>query len=162
MIIEIKGIPKAQPRQHHWAKATKTGKVVSGNYDPGTADSWRQIVAVELAQLTPEKPWLGPVLLELTFFMPRPKAHYRTKGGKPSDVLKPNAPFFHVITPDRDNLEKLMMDELKRQGFYKDDGQVCTGQVQKVYGDRFTGCFLRLEDWSIMEGNRVRSRVGKF
>lgn len=157
MIIEIKGIPKAQPRQRHWAKVHK-GKVVSGNYDPGTADSWRELVALELAKHAPKEPYLGPVCLEITFLMPRPKAHFRTKGGKPSNILKPNAPHFHISRPDRDNLEKLIMDELKRQGYYKDDGQVCAGQPQKVYGNGFVGCVMRFEDWTLQEKNHQQMR----
>lgn len=158
MIIEIKGIPQPQPRQRHFSKKTKSGKTISGNYDPGTAGSWREVVGLALSQAAPSVPYTGPVYLELTFFMPRPKGHYRTKDGRPSNILKPNAPHFHISRPDRDNLEKLIMDELKRQGYYKDDGQVCAGQPQKVYGNGFVGCVMRFEDWTLQEKNHQQMR----
>jgi Holliday junction resolvase RusA-like endonuclease len=158
MIIEINGTPKAQPRQRHWAKATKGGEVVSGNYDPGTADSWRELVALELAKHAPKEPYLGPVCLEITFLMPRPKAHFRTKGGKPSNILKATAPHFHIIKPDRDNLEKLIMDELKRHGYYKDDGQVCCGPVTKLYAVNKPGCVLQFKHFGEIEKGRIEMR----
>jgi Holliday junction resolvase RusA-like endonuclease len=62
--------------------------------------------------------------------MPRPKSHYNRHG------LKLDAPTFHTGKPDRDNVEKGILDALTALGMWEDDGQVCQGSVDKIYGER--------------------------
>lgn len=72
----------------------------------------------------------GPVSLDVTFYMPRPKAHYRANG-----ELKPSAPRFHTTKPDRTKLLRSTEDALSDAGVWRDDTQVVDGPVRKVYAD---------------------------
>ena len=70
-------------------------------------------------------------MLKLVFFMPRPKSHYRT--GKYKHILKDNMPERHSITPDLDNLVKMVADIIQPQ-MIVDDSQICMLQAEKIYG----------------------------
>ena len=70
-------------------------------------------------------------MLKLVFFMPRPKNHYRT--GKYKHLLKDNMPERHSITPDLDNLVKMVADIIQPQ-MIVDDSQICMLQAEKIYG----------------------------
>lgn len=48
----------------------------------------------------------------------------------PKDPLHP---VFCVVKPDRDNLDKIVLDSLKRAGCLHDDAQVCAGEPIKLY-----------------------------
>jgi hypothetical protein len=76
---------------------------------------------------------VGPVRVDLCFYFARPKSHFRT--GKFAGVLRDDAPKWHTTKPDRDNLEKAVLDALTQVGgFWQDDSQVCAGSVTKRYG----------------------------
>ena len=120
------GLPKGQPR----ARACRRGNHASV-YDPGTADAWKWAVRAAAKDKWDGVPFVGAIRLEVIFYMPRPKAHFRTNGD-----LKPNAPKWHIGKPDRDNLEKAVMDALTTLGVWADDCQVCTGTVQKQYATK--------------------------
>jgi len=77
-------------------------------------------------------PLTGAVVLDLVYVFERPKSHYRT--GRYSHLLKDNAPKYHIIKPDRDNLEKLTKDAMTTAGVWKDDCQVVAGSTSKRYG----------------------------
>lgn len=66
----------------------------------------------------------GPVALEVTFTLPRPKAHYRT--GRNSHLLRDNAPHRPDRLPDLDKLLRSTMDALTAAGVWADDAQVVT------------------------------------
>jgi Holliday junction resolvase RusA-like endonuclease len=61
----------------------------------------------------------GPIRLDLTFFMPRPKS-------------EPTA-YWMSKRPDKDNLAQVIMDALTKAGWWHDDGQVCSGWINKRY-----------------------------
>lgn len=105
-----------------------SGKTFVRVYNPTTAEGFKSAIAEAAKPHIPFLPLEGPLELSLTFFMPRPKAHFRKNG-----ELKPNAPEWHVSKPDRDNLDKTVMDTLKRIGMFKDDSQVCSGRIIKQY-----------------------------
>lgn len=119
----VTGTPKAQPR----IKAGRRG-AFTRVYTPDTADDWKGLVAIAAKKLLPETPLESPLRVDLRFYFPRPKAHLRANG-----ALKPNAPHWHTAKPDRDNLDKCILDCLKTIGMYKDDAQVCSGYITKVY-----------------------------
>lgn len=76
----------------------------------------------------------GPVALSLQFVMPRLKGHYGS--GKNKDVLKPGAPYWHIVKPDTDKLIRCVKDALTGV-VWVDDSQVCRMDfILKVYGDR--------------------------
>ena len=122
------GLPKGQPR----TKAFKRGNH-AGVFDPGTANDWKAVVrtaaSVAIPQGAPCPLFTGPVRLDATFYFPRPRSHYRGK----SDVLRADAPVHHVGKPDRDNLDKAVLDTLTDLQVLKADEFVASGTITKLY-----------------------------
>lgn len=136
----VAGVPKGQPRP----KACRRGNH-AGVYDPGTANEWKAAVYVHGRLFMPTHPMTIPLRVDLTFFFPRPKSHYRA--GKNSHELKPNAPRFHTSKPDRDNADKAVLDQLTVMRFWLDDAQVSDGRIRKLYDDgRGPGCLVRITE----------------
>jgi len=121
MNITIPGIPKPQKR-HKFGR----GFV----YDPSKKDKKEfSLLAKEFA---PKQPLEGDIIVQVWFYMPRPKNHCRT--GKFSGILKDGAPTWHSKRPDIDNLLKFVMDALQiGEIFYKDDANICFVQAGKQY-----------------------------
>lgn len=121
--IHVPAVPVAQPRQRH--RLMKVGnKTFSQNYTPRKhpvrAFKARVRLAAkeagEIAVLT------GPLRVDVTFIMPRPgRLVWKTRP-------MPRVP--HTSTPDRDNLDKAVMDALSGL-LWNDDAQVCQGTVEK-------------------------------
>ena len=122
------GLPKGQPRARAFAFGGKARM-----YDPGTAENWKSCVALAAKPVLPATPLDGPLTLSLAFRFPRPKSHFTKKG------LRLTAPVYVTAKPDLDNAAKAIMDALTQLGAWKDDAQVATLNVLKVYGDR-PGC----------------------
>jgi Holliday junction resolvase RusA-like endonuclease len=120
ILFEVRGIPKAQPR----AKAVRRG-AHAGVYDPGTADSWKARLCIAARPHRPVTPLEGPISVSIDFLMPRPKSLSRKKD--------PAGEVPHTSKPDRDNLEKAALDALTQDGWWRDDSQVCAGEVRKLY-----------------------------
>lgn len=76
------------------------------------------------------KPITDPVSINLTFFWPRPKSHYRT--GKNSHVLKDSAPKKCTTKPDLTKMLRAVEDALTGV-IWKDDSQVVMFNCQKLY-----------------------------
>ena len=136
----VAGLPKAQPR----AKA----RAFAGHaqtYNPKDADDWKMIVRNEAQKawgIPPCRPWEGPLRVDLTFYFPRPKSHFRSNG-----LLKPTAPKWHTGKPDRDNSDKAVLDALTNLGIWGDDKQACDGRIQKLYADSSgPGCLIRISE----------------
>lgn len=93
----------------------------------------------------PKKPWEGPVRADLVFYMPIPKKRPRFMSINVYEKLKPGDP--HIVKPDKDNLEKFVLDALRgpvkdqRSGmklppvFFMDDCQVYDGKKTKIYAE---------------------------
>ncbi len=143
LMVEVEGIPKAEPRP----RATVRGKGKSAHasvYVPTDAHEWKHEVRAQarLAQLEePEEPGglipLGvAVRVDTEFRFPRPKRHFRT--GRYSGMLKADMPYFHTAKPDRDNLDKAVLDALGEFDggaalVWADDAQVAAGSLLKRY-----------------------------
>ena len=140
----VAGLPKATPR----TKATRMGKFTRV-YTPKTADDWKMIVRNEAEKawsLSGQKQigsgqWEGPLRVDLTFYFPRPKSHFRSNG-----ELKPSSPTWHTTKPDRDNSDKAVLDALTNLGIWSDDKQVCDGRIQKLYSTGSSGCRIRIQE----------------
>jgi Holliday junction resolvase RusA-like endonuclease len=91
---------------------------------------WRlNVRAVAIQAMGGVAPFTGPVRIDIDFIMPRPKSHKSSKG-----ALKANAPRWHTFKPDRDKLERAILDALSGV-VYVDDSQVCDGRISKTYGE---------------------------
>lgn len=133
------GIPKGQPRPKAFSRGGRASV-----YDPSTAEGWKSQVAMAAKDSLPESPLTGPLRMELYFYFPRPKGHFRT--GKRASEVKDNAPLFHVSKPDSDNLAKAVMDAMTQLGFWMDDSQVSQLLISKAYSSPLVpaGCKIRL------------------
>ena len=82
--------------------------------------------AVQLAywQQTSLKPWEGAVKMDCVFILPRPLSLMRKKD--------PHMRLPYINKPDRDNLDKAVMDALTGIA-YRDDCQVYKGTIEKWY-----------------------------
>lgn len=123
--LNVIGVPKGQPR----ARACRRGPHVR-MYDPGTADDWKSLIALELKRVIRGRRlplFDGPVRVDLTLFFPRPKSHYRKAG------LKPDAPVYCTAKPDRDNCDKAVLDIMTQCGVFRDDAVVVDGRITKLY-----------------------------
>ena len=101
------------------------------NYDPSATKkkSFRGVMQDE----APQTPLEGPLMLELNFYMGRPKNHYGT--GKHANTVKASAPEWHTGRPDIDNLQKFVQDALN--GIYwRDDSLICQIVTRKQYSER--------------------------
>ena len=155
----VAGIPAGQPR----ARATAFGGHAR-LYTPKTinkdgfrrehpATSWKMCVRNEAEKAMREadqfEPLQGPLCVNLTFYFPRPKSHYKSRSAaaRTADappILKPNAPKWHTTKPDRDNSDKACLDALTDLGVWHDDKQVCDGRIQKLYANKQAGCLIEI------------------
>lgn len=146
----VAGEPKGQPRARSFVLRgkngkpimTKDGQPIVRNYDPSTAEGWKAQIATAAKDLVPFPALDGPVRVDEFFVFRRPKSHYRT--GRLSGVLRDDAPDWHEGKPDRDNLDKAVLDALKVLGFFADDARVCLGTLSKIYGEE-PGCTIRIQ-----------------
>ena len=133
----IEGTPKPQPR----VKAVRRGKHV-GVYTPSSADAWRDTLKIGLNRHA-GKNIEGAFAVKLSFFLPRPKSHFRC--GKFSHLLKDSSPEFHTSVPDSDNLSKLVLDVITKIAYWKDDSQVTLLYVTKAYADEINSAGVKIE-----------------
>ena len=122
MLLVIKGKPNPLKRHRH----TRSGRT----YDPSYHD--KKEFAHKASYKKPGKPLEGALRMQVAFYMPRPKTHYRT--GRYKNQLKKGVPYWHTTTADLDNLEKLVCDALEGS-FYKNDSQIAQKQSEKIYCD---------------------------
>lgn len=122
----VLGLPKGQPRVKAYARGGRAGV-----YDPGTADAWKNSVAMAAtAAGLSGREFVGGVDLSIAFAFPRPKAHFGRGGW-----LKGSAPWLHTSRPDADNLLKAVMDALTDVRVWRDDAQVHGVCVSKRYAN---------------------------
>lgn len=131
--FQVHGDPKGQPRPRAFAMNMGGGKFSARVFDAGTAEGWKSLVATTAKPHAPASLILGPVLVNVTFIFARPNKHFVSNN--PAKPLRSDAPHWHTNKPDRDNLEKAILDSLTQLGlFWRDDTQVCAGEVRKIYG----------------------------
>ncbi len=73
-------------------------------------------------------PLEGPLTLEVTFVLPRPKGHFGKHG------LRPSAPTYPAVRPDTTKLLRGVEDAMQSV-CYDDDAQIVEQVIRKVYGD---------------------------
>lgn len=120
--IEISGVPHPQPRPRF-----VKGQGVVSTIAP-RVKRWRLLVhmaAVDAAQAVGEAEIEQlnrfPLSVDFEFRLPHP-------AGKAAWIGSP-----HWHRPDRDNLEKAVMDELQAARILDDDGRVAAGSFRKIW-----------------------------
>lgn len=134
------------------ARAFVVGKrAVITNAAGQKAKSWAAKVSDEAAcagggvPLAPH----GPVRVDLTFYLPRPKSHYLpvTKTRR-EPVLREDAPRHVASKPDGDKMERCTWDALTSI-LFGDDAQIAEWSGRKLYADpHAVGAEVRIETLS--------------
>lgn len=122
----VRGKPVPQPRQRHRISGGKNTKQFVQNYTPKDhpVQYWKKQIqqAAALANIAFQH-IDSPVKINLYFFMPIPKSLQK----------KVNEFDPHIKKPDKDNLEKAVLDALTDIGVWRDDSLVYHSTVSKVY-----------------------------
>lgn len=93
---------------------------------------WKERVAREGKRAFGTKAPLDCELqVKLSFHLPRPEAHFRTTV-KEGRVLRLNAPVWHTVRPDTDNLAKAVLDALTGIA-WTDDNRIAQLYIEKRY-----------------------------
>lgn len=140
----IHGVPK--PAGSKRGFVTKKGKVAMVDASGQAGKDWRHDCKMGALEMLKKKfgddSLKGPLLprgqalrLGVTFIMPRPKWHFRTRNN--GGDIKKSAPVFHIIKPDRTKLLRSVEDALTGI-LWEDDCQIVDGFVRKLYAEPHT------------------------
>lgn len=124
ILLEVPGDPAGQPRMRHRVVAPRGRKPFATGYTPETADGWKRRVYLAALGKVPAK-HLGPVVCNVTWYFRRPGR--LLKSGAPPGRIP------YTAKPDRDNLDKAVLDALTDAGVWRDDAQVYDGRIRKFY-----------------------------
>lgn len=140
--FDVNGDPAASPRP----RAVLMGKIQMKTarvrmYVPSSADAWKHQVRAAAAKALTGWTLFPPgvaVEVHLAFRLARPQSHFRS--GRFSAMLRADAPRHHTQKPDRDNLEKAVIDALGNFAglpplVWCDDCQVVAGPIRKRWAD---------------------------
>lgn len=143
----VYGLPAPQGSKRH------VGKGVLIDHNPEALHTWREdvkLAAIRAMRHTPEWARDYPAIVgHFTFTLPRPRSHFRVKGGQLTNVLHQWAPQLHTTRPDLDKLLRSTWDALTTAGVYADDNRLAQVWATKVYpslkfnGDRTNGTLDR-------------------
>jgi Holliday junction resolvase RusA-like endonuclease len=117
--IFVSGIPKAQPRARVVNKGGRTWA-----HNPTTANDWKAQIKSAFLKYT-DLNIKGGIIVNIIFLMKRPQRLLTKKS--------PDESIPHIIKPDKDNLEKAVLDSLSDIGLWGDDCQVYKGNIEKLY-----------------------------
>ncbi len=111
-------------------------------YTTAHVNNAKQSIAAQFAPFRPAKPYIGPVLVDVTFMFSHPKGH--KKADKLLSMPKPTR-------PDLDNLVKLFLDAVSPM-FFVDDGQVYHCCAEKLWSPKPGIVFHIYQDMSDLRG----------
>ena len=97
-------------------------------YTPAKTETWTNRAIVAIREQVKERGITGPVTVDWCAVFERPKRMLAKKW--------PNRRELHTVKPDRDNVDKAILDALTKAGVLKDDCQVTDGDICKRYADR--------------------------
>jgi crossover junction endodeoxyribonuclease RusA len=126
----VPGKPKpAGSKRAFVVKSKQSGKMraIVTDANPQARD-WKIDVQHVARTAYTGQPLEGPLELELSFFMERPKFHFNAK----RDAIKPTAPSYPTGKPDASKLCRGVEDALTGM-LYRDDSQIVKQTVRKRY-----------------------------
>ena len=126
--IKITNLPVYSQKRH---RHTNRGFV----YDPSAKD--KKKVIPQIVDQFMEKPFVDAVLLEINFFIQRPKSHYNKYD------IKPSAPKWKTTKPDIDNHIKFYLDCMSGIVF-KDDNQIISLVATKQFCDEYQDPYVEI------------------
>jgi Holliday junction resolvase RusA-like endonuclease len=93
---------------------------------------WAALVIDAALQAAGEDgPLDGPLALQLTLWLPRPKGHFGS--GRNAGTVKASAPAFPIVKPDATKLLRCIEDACTAI-LWDDDAQIVDQRVRKFYG----------------------------
>lgn len=99
---------------------------------------WKKAAAIQArAFMQGQPPLAGPLEVRFVFFLRRPQRHYRT--GRHSDILRDDAPAWHVTKPDALKFARSTEDALTGV-IWVDDAQNVGLTTEKRYATDRVGC----------------------
>jgi Holliday junction resolvase RusA-like endonuclease len=99
--------------------------------DSARSRPWKaQVADAAVEAMQGRDPLDGPLLLEITFWISRPKGHMGS--GKNANTLRASAPHAPTVKPDLLKLARGVEDALS-QLVYRDDAQITVEILQKAY-----------------------------
>lgn len=120
IIIRVDGEPKGQGRPRAFVRGGHAAV-----FNPNTADDWKALIAAAAMKVRPVEPIAPPFRVDIDFFFARP--------GRLKRKRDPKGLLWHTAKPDRDNLDKAVLDILTQIGFLDDDKGACCGRLRKFY-----------------------------
>lgn len=151
--LTVRGTPKAQPRTAaaaicpkecegmvHWRKCGgKKPRSFIKMYTPdetGAVAAWKQAIMLAIKPHVPPRPHECLFQVDVTWYFKRPQTMMRKKD---ANQVEP-----HGKKPDRDNLDKAVLDALTQSGFWRDDSLAYKGTLTKQYTDKRQGTGARI------------------
>lgn len=130
LTVWIEGVP-ATAGSKEFKGLDKYGKAIIRDSCAGN-DQWKKDVALHVQKAMREAGYKAipkdtPVIVNATFYLKRPKDHYKKDG-----TLKPDAVMYHTKKPDTTKLFRSQEDALKVV-LWDDDSQVFFQTAKKMY-----------------------------
>lgn len=121
-------------------------------YVPKSAQDWKRQVALAAEPFMPRERLDEPLRVDALFLLERPKRLMRRKD--------PDGLVWHTSKPDRDNLDKAVLDALAP--FWRDDTDVCVGTILKAYHakDGRPGLVVRVRSASLFDPATMAQQLG--
>lgn len=121
--MRIYGIPAPQGSKRH----VGGGRMVEASRK---VMPWREAIVGEAQRLG----YAGlrfdePLIVRITFYLPRPVSHRGARG------LRPSAPVWPAKVPDLDKLARSTLDGLTQAAVISDDSRVVVLHARKTYDD---------------------------
>lgn len=131
LAFSIPGDPRGKARARATGRVVQQDgrpiAVVSMHSDPKTVAAERGVLRAFRARYPGHQPWVGPVMLRFTAVFPITSEF--TKAQREAAIA---GVLYHTAKPDKDNIEKLVVDALNGHAFV-DDCQIQGGGVKR-YG----------------------------
>jgi Holliday junction resolvase RusA-like endonuclease len=124
----INGIPKPQARARTFMRK---GAKFPTTWSPKS--DWFSVVYATALANRPKAPLDGPLCVELSLYLPKPKS-------APKSKERPD------VRPDLDNYEKAILDALTQAGIWTDDGRICELHSAKFYAKLQSGCKVEIKE----------------
>lgn len=130
-MIEFVIYGEAQPRGSKIAGVSSKGRRFVRDTNPKSYP-WMADVKRAAAEAMGERElFLGPLRVDLDFYLPRPAGHFGT--GRNAGSVKPSAPARPIVAPDVLKLARGTLDAMESI-VYRNDAQVVEGDARKFYG----------------------------
>jgi Holliday junction resolvase RusA-like endonuclease len=151
--LRIYGLPAPQGSKK--VRGYIQGRAILGEASKRVAP-WRENIIWQSRKQYKGVPLEGPLQISITFWLPRPKGHYRTIDGKLSNIIKPGKPT-HTIASTQGDVDKLIRSTFdglaaKTGGCVaQDDSQfVRLKNIEKCYvtEDEVPGAFIEVSKYT--------------